>query len=95
MVHPNTNEGFEWDSGNEDHLFLKGIAFWEAEEVYWNGPVWAKDKKGVSGDYYMFGHTESGRKLTLIVKVNEVSRTIRVITGWDSTKGERSRYFNE
>lgn len=94
-MNPAANEGFEWDDGNESHLARKRISFWEAEEVFWNNPTWAKDKRGRSGDYFMYGSTKAGRKLTLVVKVNASRRTLRVITGWDCTKGERTRYLDE
>ena len=45
-------EGFEWDNANRLHLDQPHhpIWDWEAEEVFWNGPRWIRNKKDGSGD---------------------------------------------
>ncbi len=86
-------EGFEWDEGNEDELWdPHRILPWEVEEVFWNGPVWAPNKKGRSGDWVMVGRTNGGRKLTIPVEVRAATRELRPITGWPSSRGELSKY---
>lgn len=90
-MHPRDAEGFEWDEANEAKLWGHGIRAWEVEEVFVNGPVWAPNKKGRSGDYLMVGRTNGGRWLTLPLEV-KVTRQLRAITGWDSSDGELSRY---
>lgn len=93
-MHPRDTEGFDWDEGNERELAAHRIKLWEAEEVFWSGPVWTKNKNEASGDWKMVGVTDSGRALTLIVVVKQNTSMLRVITGWDSTTGERTRYLS-
>jgi uncharacterized DUF497 family protein len=96
-MHPKYSEGFEWDEWNTQELNQPHhpIREWEAEEVFWNRPVWARNKRAGSGDWLMIGWTDAGRPLTLVVTVNSVTRDLRVITGWDSTRGERTRYLDK
>lgn len=96
-MHPRDAEGFEWDEGNSSELRQPHhpIEEWEAEQVFWNGPVWAPNKNEGSGDWKMIGYTDGGRALTLIVTTNPETRMLRVITGWACTKGERTRYLNQ
>lgn len=91
-MHPAHATGFDWDAGNEDHLAEHRIASWEAEEAFLNHPVWVPNTKGRRGRWKMVGRTMGGRALTLVVAVDPVSATLRVITGWDSTTGEKTRY---
>jgi uncharacterized DUF497 family protein len=92
-MHPRDAEGFEWDEGNEDELWdPHRILPWEVEDVFWNRPVWVKNKKEGSGDYKMVGATNGRRMLTIVVEVKAAKRLLRPITGWPSTKGELSRY---
>jgi len=92
-MHPRVAEGFEWDEENESELWdPHRILPWEVEEVFWTAPVWARNKKEGSGDYKMIGRTNGGRRLTIVVETQEVTRMLRPITGWESTRGELSRY---
>lgn len=95
MVHPRHHEGFDWDEENEEHLASHGIYAYEVEQAYWNGATWAKDHGDQSGDYFMFGKTDGGRRITVVIEFIEVTRRLRAFTGWDSTTGERTKYFNE
>jgi uncharacterized DUF497 family protein len=92
-MHPRDTEGFDWNEGNEQELVPHRITDREAEEVFLNGPVWVRNKRSGSGDYKMIGYTNGGRALTLIVVVQQEARLLRVITGWDCTTGERTRYL--
>lgn len=87
-------EGFEWDDANERELGQPHhpIQPWEVEDVFWNQPVWAPNKRGRSGDYIMVGRTDGGRRLTIVVQVKTITRQLRPITGWDSTPADLSRY---
>jgi len=91
-MHPRDAEGLEWDEDNEEELWPHGIRPWEVEQVRWNRPVWAKDKREGSGDYKMVGATNGGRRLTIVVEVKAAKGLLRPITGWPSTKGELARY---
>lgn len=100
---PEDAEAFEWDPDDEDtgntaHLAESrpdrpGIAWWEAEEVFSNSGVFVPNKKEGTGDWKLVGRTDGGRLLTLVVHYDEIRRVLRVITGWDTTRGERSRYL--
>jgi len=52
-MHPRFAEGFGWDDGNLDELTQRHhhIEAWEAEQVFQNGPVWARNKRSGSGDW--------------------------------------------
>ena len=92
-MHPRDAEGVEWDEGNEDELWdPHRILPWEVEEVLWNQPTWDPNKKEGSGDYKMIGGTDGGRRLTIVVETKEVTRMLRPITGWETTRGDLSRY---
>jgi hypothetical protein len=93
-MHPRNAEGLEWDEANESELAQPHhpIQPWEVEEVYWNRPVWAPNRKGRSGDWIMVGTTDGGRRLTIVVQVKSAVRLLRPITGWPSTPAELSKY---
>ena len=86
------NTAFEWDEGNESELARHRITLQEVEEVFFNEPVWASNRRGRAGNRVMIGRTDGGRALTIIVRVELSTETIRAITGWESTRGERTRY---
>jgi uncharacterized DUF497 family protein len=87
-------EGFEWDEANESELAdpRHPIQPWEVEQVFWNVPVWAPNRRGRSGDRIMVGRTDGGRRLTIVVQVKGATRQLRPITGWPSTQAELSKY---
>lgn len=91
-MHPRDAEGFRWDETNEAKLWNHGVEAWEVEEVFLNGPVWARNKKGRAGDYLMVGRTNGGRWLTVVLEVKEATREVRAITGWPSSGGELAKY---
>lgn|SRR5437763_5448211 len=103
VTSPEDAEAFDWDDddderGNTAHLAESrpgrpGIRTWEAEEVFHNGCVFVPNKKNRSGDWKMIGRTDCGRALTLVLHYDAGRRRIRVITGWDTVEGERSRYL--
>jgi uncharacterized DUF497 family protein len=94
-MHPRDAEGFEWDEGNRRELAAHGIKEWEAEQVFLNDPEWPKNKRRGSGDRFMVGYTNGGRALTLVVTLRKETRELRVITGWDCTAGECTRYLRK
>jgi len=46
-----------------------------------------------AGDWKMMGTTRGGRRLTIVIRFYEDRAVLRPITGWDTTVGERARYF--
>lgn len=83
---------FEWDQGNESELARHRIVPEEVEQVFDNDPAWASNKRNRPGNRLMVGRTNSSRVLTIVVRIAPEQGLIRAITGWDSTRGERSRY---
>ena len=91
-MHPRDAEGFEWREEDEDELWDHRIRPFEVEQVRLNRPVWAPNRRGRSGDYIMVGKTDGGRRLTISVKVLADTRSLRAITGWDSSRADLSKY---
>jgi uncharacterized DUF497 family protein len=92
-MHPAQAEGFEWDDANVAHLAAHGIRPEEVEEVWLNGPVWVPNRRGRSGDWKMIGWTDAGRALTVVLQLKAQVQMMRAITGWDTTRGEQTRYL--
>jgi len=81
--HPSTAESWEWDEGNERELAQHRIMPTE----------WAPNVRHHAGDWKMMGKTSGGRRLTIVVRFYEDRAVLRPITGWETTVGERARYF--
>jgi len=78
--------GFEWDDDNVLHLELgHGIKPGEAEEVFVLRPLFRKTKRG---HYAAMGPTTEGRYLTIVFELK--TGVVRVITGWDMDKAEKT-----
>jgi uncharacterized DUF497 family protein len=86
--------GFDWDDGNvEKNWELHRVAFWEAEEVFFNEPlVMMADRKHSIAEprYLTLGQTDSGRLLFISFTVR--GSLIRVISARDMTRKEVRRY---
>jgi len=65
----------------------------EVYEVLENGPKWVPNVRQHAGDWKMMGKTRGGRRPTIVVRFYEDPAVLRPITGWDTTVGERARYF--
>ena len=89
-MHPSQAETFEWDAANERELARHRIASREVTDLFESRPVWLRNKRHASGNWRMVGRTAGGRVLTVIVLYRPETRTLRPITGWDATRGERS-----
>jgi len=84
-------EDLEFDEVNEAHLAEHSITITEVTQVWWNGPVYMPNKKGLTATWLMLGDTYGNRSLTIAVVTLEVILRLRPITGWDSSKGELTR----
>ena len=82
---------FDWDDANILHLARHEITPEEAEEVILRG-THIIDSQIVNGEVRLveIGLTPLARFLTLIT--TERAAGLRVVTGWDATKSERSAY---
>jgi uncharacterized DUF497 family protein len=86
--------GFDWDDGNVDKNWdLHRVAFWEAEEVFFNEPlVVGADvaHSNLEDRYLALGRTDGGRLLFLSFTVRRTF--IRIISARDMTRREASTY---
>jgi uncharacterized DUF497 family protein len=90
---PNNAEAWDWDEANEAELARHGILLPDVEQIWMNGPVLAPNKRRRAGDWKMIGFTDGGRLLTVILRYDADRRLLRPITGWETTDGERRRYY--
>jgi hypothetical protein len=86
-------EEIEWDDGNERELAAHRISPAEVHELFEAGPQWVPNRKYRAGDWKMVGYTASGRAITVIVSWDESWARLRPVTGWDCTRGEKTRYL--
>jgi uncharacterized protein len=87
--------GFDWDDGNlEKNWQLHRVAFWEAEEVFFNDPLLLRSDRAHSASearYFALGRTDGGRLLFISFTIR--ARTLlRVISARDMTRREASAY---
>lgn len=90
---PWSAEAIEWDEGNESELNAHAISAQDVEDVYGDGPLWVPNKKFRPGQWKMIGCNRGGRFLTIVIQWDEVRLSIRPITGWDTSPGERTKYL--
>jgi uncharacterized DUF497 family protein len=88
--------GFQWDAGNHRKSEDKhGVSQAEAEEVFFNEPLLLfPDAKhsDLEGRYLALGHTNAGRRLTVIFTLRADASLIRVISARDQHRKERNWY---
>ncbi|MBK9061600.1 MAG: BrnT family toxin [Acidobacteria bacterium] len=86
--------GFDWDDGNVDKNWdLHRVAFWEAEEVFFNEPLVVRadlPHSNVEGRFAALGQTDAGRLLFLSFTVRR--SLIRIISARDMTRREARTY---
>lgn len=95
MRHPSHATDVDFDEHNESELAAHGISATEAFEVLSNNPTWAPNKKGRAALWIAVGRTDGGRVLTLPVAYDDSRGLLRPITGWDSTRGEITKYLGD
>lgn len=86
--------GFDWDDGNVDKNWdLHRVAFWEAEEVFFNEPLVIQTDPRHSGGENRFvalGRSDASRLLFLSFAVRR--SLIRIISARDMTRRETNTY---
>ena len=92
-MHPKDATGFEWDDKNREHLARHHVTQSEAEEVFFNGAVYARNTGEHAAEYRMMGWTDGGRALKLFVTADEESRDLRIVTGWDIEQKDYDKYL--
>jgi hypothetical protein len=80
----------EFDDYNEEELAKHRIVPREIIEIFENPYTVRRNKKTGSGDRQVIGRTNGGRFLTIILAATVVPGRWRPVTGWPSTRGERS-----
>ncbi|MCG0277750.1 MAG: BrnT family toxin [Thermanaeromonas sp.] len=84
-------KGFKWDTWNTGHIARHRVRPEEAEEVFFNEPLF---RKGRSGTYMALGPTDDGRLLTVIYAVRPGGE-VYVVTARDMDHKERRLYRRE
>jgi uncharacterized protein len=86
--------GFDWDDNNREKNWEKhGVVAGECEEVFFNLPLLLQPDPSHSQKeprYYVLGQTIAGRRLFIAFTIR--GEKIRVISGRDMSKKERSIY---
>ena len=82
-------QSFQWDQYNIAHIAEHQVAPEEAEEACYHKPLIFKSRLE---RYYVFGRTDSGRYLTVIIALNNNGQ-VRVITARDMSDAERQRFY--
>lgn len=94
MIDLSAITGFDWDENNREKNWEKhGVLASECEEVFFNIPLLLQPDPSHSQKeprYYVLGHTILGRRLFIAFTVR--ADRIRVISGRDMSKKERSTY---
>jgi uncharacterized DUF497 family protein len=78
-----------------DKLGARGISVADADQTIWNRHVILRNRRGKPERQQpetrrlVIGETDAGRVLTLVIEETIEPTTWLLVTGWDSTPGER------
>lgn len=81
-----------WDSWNIAHVARHNVIPEEVEQVCHINPIVQKGKKG---RLHIFGPTEAGRMLTVILDPEEEKGTYYPVTAYKASKKLEKLYFNQ
>lgn len=87
--------GFEWDAGNERKNDKNGVSRAEAEQVFFNTPLFLLDDVAQShaqARLHALGQTDDARLLHITFSLRRSGDLIRVISATDMHRKERSVY---
>ena len=77
-------DDIEWDDANREQATRHGITVEEIIQALLNNPTMRRNRKGRSGDYYVFGATDGGRRIVVVVAWDSGRRgALRPITAWE------------
>lgn len=86
--------GFEWNSGNLEHIKKHEVDFAECEEVFFNKPLYLNEDTKHSSEkekrYQVLGRTNQSRRMFLAFTIR--NNMIRVLSARDQNKKERRVY---
>jgi len=92
-ANPFDAEFIEWDEHNEEHLAEHGLTVGDVEEVLATAVVWVPNIRSAQGRWKIVGYDRGGRALTIVCAYDSIRRSLRPITGWTTTMGERRKYL--
>lgn len=87
--------GFQWDDGNARKNEKHGVSTAEAEQVFFNAPLFMLEdaKHSVTeARFHALGKTDDGRLLHITFTLREADEKIRVISARDMHRKEREIY---
>ncbi|MHB1535333.1 MAG: hypothetical protein ACYC1D_12150 [Acidimicrobiales bacterium] len=73
----------DWDEGNREHATRHGVSVGEITQALLNQPTVRRNRRGRPGDYYVFGVTDGGRRVVVVVAWDAGRRVVRPITAWE------------
>lgn len=86
----------DWDDANVEKSWERhGVAFWEAEEVFFNEPRCVRrdpEHSDRERRRFALGHTDAGRRLFISFTLRH--RLVRIISARDMTRKETRTYVN-
>ena len=83
--------GFDWDFRNINHIARHNVQPEEAEEVFFNAPLFRKTREGLR---VALGRTDDGRYLFVVFAIKPDGK-VRVVTARDKSDAERRYYRKE
>jgi uncharacterized DUF497 family protein len=86
---------FDWDEGNARKNDKHGVSMAEAEQVFFNEPLFVIDDTKHSqgeGRFHALGKTNEHRSLHITFTLRHAGESIRVISARDMHKKERKFY---
>lgn len=87
--------GFEWDEGNSRKKDQHGVSMAEAEQVFFNSPLFVlPDPRHSEAQLRLHapGKTNEGRRLHITFSLRDAGQFIRVISARDMHRKERVIY---
>jgi hypothetical protein len=98
MIDLDKIEGFDWDEGNARKNEKHGVTQAEAEQVFFNEPLFiTPDEKHSESErrYRALGETATGRRLMVIFTLRQAGAMVRVISTRNMNPKERKLYEQE
>ena len=92
-VGPWDAENIEWDEGNEPKVVAHGISPNEVMEALLDAEIWRPNQKGKTGNWKVYGKTQGGKAITMVILWDPIRMNLRPITAWPSSESEKGKYF--
>ncbi len=94
MASKPSDDEFEWDVHNIDHLAKHRISPSEAEYALRNDPVFVESEQVDGEDRWRVVSSTAALRVLILVFTVRMDR-IRVVTGWDADKGTKRKYWGK